>query len=946
MSEEPSEIDIIKELGKNNEFFKSDMDFNEELKNLDSIIDGYILVNKNFIKPNFEEAFHSFKNKLIMEYLAGTLFVGNENDVENIVRLFKLGGDTSTEIYKNQYLAIRKRISASIDSLHNMENKEWDYEIEVLVIIFRLLRFFILNGKILYLRNKKFEQTNTLIFNDYKSNVFICKNISEFKYYEEYKNVENQIELLKKEVEYLNDFVINYYGEDFRNVFRVSKIYFEENKNTELFIKGEVGFRASFKIIQKLIGPLYLNKESYGIREMIQNAVDACNKIKEEEYKKIIKIEYKETNVPKIIIHDNGIGMNEEIIINKFLTVGESTKESEESIGKFGIGILSAFLIADQFKFKTSYIDEDYIYESDEINLEKVQRNHSYININKRRNIENFKGTEIVLELKDSIVEKSKVDKQAFIDSIKDDIEELLGIKKGYNHLWFGFVEFKKEVEKMIEDYNVNYIEFSNIFFKDKKFFEKNVEELMKKIEDFTLKLSEKIEEKLIKIEENKENIEIFLRKIKEKTEKIRENIEKLIYLDAYMVFKHLNAYDWYFINDDMEINFLSNDYECKTVKCRKIIKYDKNSHEDNQLDLFRCSTNLGIMKDDEMFDLTEKIKSKIGVQYAWSVDSKLNGKVICNNMLIPSDYEYTCNLIHVFKEKPVIFIKEHNEEKLEINLAREKCKLVSNDVNYEQDILEEIILDQLKNHSNINLHDIENIFFKSSEIKKIYLKNRYAIENIISDKSKMKYRIVLLKNTEKDNVDEFMDQFNDECVYEIISSKLNIETTFNNLSINDLYLAARYGFNIYFGKNYYDEIIEFSTTHLKAIVLSAQNFPVYVDVYTDNQLKLNTNSLRDYKKDTDYTNIIHDKLKPNEQSIFCLKYYDIKDCDCEKIKFYDNIQAMIEFNICKDNYSEIFEAISLVHNSRRNIWNGFQKGVYSTNIENRNLQEILIKGI
>lgn len=378
MSEEHREIDtkIIEELVKNNKFFKSNMVLKEESKKLYSIIDDYILVNENFVKPNFKKAFHSFQNKLIIEYLAGTLFVDNENDVENIVRLFKLGGCESAEIFKNQYLIIRKRISASIDSLHNMANKEWDYEIEVLVIIFRLLRFFTLDSDKLYLRNKNFERTETRIFNDYKSNVFICKNISEFKHYEEYKNVDNQIQLLKKEVEYLNDFVINYYGEDFRNVFRVSKICFEENKNTELFIKGEVGFRASFKIIQKLIGPLYLNKESYGIREMIQNAVDACNKVTEEGYKKIIRIEYKnfidkqtKTPRPKIIIYDNGIGMNEEIIINKFLTVGESTKEAEESIGKFGIGILSAFLIANQFKFKTSYKDENYVYESDEINL-------------------------------------------------------------------------------------------------------------------------------------------------------------------------------------------------------------------------------------------------------------------------------------------------------------------------------------------------------------------------------------------------------------------------------------------------------------------------------------------------------------------------------------------------------------------------------------------------
>lgn len=75
MIKEPSEIDIIKELDKNNEYFKSNMNFENESKKLYSIIDDYILVNKNFVKPNFQKAFHSFQNKLIIEYLAGTLFV-------------------------------------------------------------------------------------------------------------------------------------------------------------------------------------------------------------------------------------------------------------------------------------------------------------------------------------------------------------------------------------------------------------------------------------------------------------------------------------------------------------------------------------------------------------------------------------------------------------------------------------------------------------------------------------------------------------------------------------------------------------------------------------------------------------------------------------------------------------------------------------------------------
>lgn len=483
--------------------------------------------------------------------------------------------------------------------------------------------------------------------------------------------------------------------------------------------------------------------------------------------------------------------------------------------------------------------------------------------------------------------------------------------------MWHGFSEIKSKIKNELKNYDKEYIDFTNDIFENKKFDKDNIDIFIEKLKG----LNESIKQ-ILASEETDKN-EALLEKLEEKTIVLLDKIEILIYIDAYLIFRHLEANKWYFISDnEVNIKFLADDYESKVLKCNSVLE---------------------IIEDDKEVDLTNRIESKINVKYSWARLFELKGKVICNNMLIPSDYEYNCDLIKIFKEKPLLFIKEHKNDKLEIDLAREKCKLVSNNVNLEQKILEEIMLDEIKKNNNSKLNEIKKIFFKSNEERKIYFKNRYAIENIISDKTKMKYRIVLLKNTEKDNIDAFMDQVDDECIYEIINSNLIINTTFNDKKGNDLYLAARYGFNIYFRENYYDEIIEFSTTHLKAIVLSASNFLVYVDVNTDNQLKLNTNSLSDYRKDDTYKEKISSSLKANTNSVFCLKYNSIEEY--REIKFSDNIQAIIEFNICKENYSKIFEAISLVDNSRRSMWNGFQEGVYSTNIENQKLRDILIKG-
>lgn len=142
-----------------------------------------------------------------------------------------------------------------------------------------------------------------------------------------------------------------------------------------------------------------------GLRELIQNSIDACKLAKEvrknlEGYNDPeIFIKYsKEKNY--VIIKDTGMGMTLEIIKNHFLNVGKSYYKSKEyidmnydykPIGQYGIGFLACFLLSDNVIIKTRHSSSNISYI---IELEK----HSEYVVTKEENTSFFYGTEIHLE--------------------------------------------------------------------------------------------------------------------------------------------------------------------------------------------------------------------------------------------------------------------------------------------------------------------------------------------------------------------------------------------------------------------------------------------------------------------------------------------------------------------------------------------------------------------
>lgn len=113
----------------------------------------------------------------------------------------------------------------------------------------------------------------------------------------------------------------------------------------------------------------YANKWC-GVREIIQNAYDACKAFGESEHSEMewrakitIKLEESENT---IIIRDNGIGMTDFVIKEYFLNFGKSIfnfepeylydKKCKNHIGHFGIGFFAAFMLSSKIIVKTQTV--------------------------------------------------------------------------------------------------------------------------------------------------------------------------------------------------------------------------------------------------------------------------------------------------------------------------------------------------------------------------------------------------------------------------------------------------------------------------------------------------------------------------------------------------------------------------------------------------------------
>lgn len=137
------------------------------------------------------------------------------------------------------------------------------------------------------------------------------------------------------------------------------------------------------KIVSLLIGEsIYPDKYAF-IRELIQNSVDACNRIKETHShltpKIMISIDYDGNYVE---VMDEGDGMSKSILKNHFSVLGKSISQEYNDnngysnlISKFGIGFISTFIAADRVLVNTKSEEDGQIM----FEIENVFKGFKYI---------------------------------------------------------------------------------------------------------------------------------------------------------------------------------------------------------------------------------------------------------------------------------------------------------------------------------------------------------------------------------------------------------------------------------------------------------------------------------------------------------------------------------------------------------------------------------------
>lgn len=166
------------------------------------------------------------------------------------------------------------------------------------------------------------------------------------------------------------------------------------------------------KILNLMINSLYTNKD-VALRELISNASDACDKMRylssqnSEIANEELKISISIDKAKKLlIIIDNGIGMNEQDLLQNLGTIAKSGTESflksltgdkqkdVQLIGQFGVGFYSSFMIAKSVEVISKKYDDNksWHWQSEGSSQFTIQESDEKISNH---------GTKIILHLKD-----------------------------------------------------------------------------------------------------------------------------------------------------------------------------------------------------------------------------------------------------------------------------------------------------------------------------------------------------------------------------------------------------------------------------------------------------------------------------------------------------------------------------------------------------------------
>jgi len=227
---------------------------------------------------------------------------------------------------------------------------------------------------------------------------------------------------------------------------------------TEGYTFSNYQMTLQFKAISSLLmGEKIYGNNTLGLRELIQNSMDACRirqeierqerEFGEDEYIPKIKVILdKERNM--VSIRDNGIGMSLDVIKKHFLNIGVSYYNSTDfqlkdfaykPIGNFGIGFLSCFMLSDVVSVVTRYYKDKNRY------LIELEKGNEYTSLTEQEDF-TFEGTEVRLNYEQFLsVFGNKIESiRAFlmqyflfdgmeVELIDKTIENKIAINKGLN---------------------------------------------------------------------------------------------------------------------------------------------------------------------------------------------------------------------------------------------------------------------------------------------------------------------------------------------------------------------------------------------------------------------------------------------------------------------------------------------------------------------------------
>ncbi len=224
------------------------------------------------------------------------------------------------------------------------------------------------------------------------------------------------------------------------------------------------------QVIDLLMGTKLYGKPDVALRELIQNSIDACHlrgKLAEswqESYTPQIAVSLiKEGKEEYLEVEDNGMGMNQFIIDNYYSNIGSSYYKSNDfydlvgglessftPISRFGIGILSCFMVSDYLEVNTRRVSDQYQcddalkltiegYDSLFVIVDgerkspgtstklKLRKNHPWESLKDDKFIESVKRIvpnppfDLVIKTKSKVVKHTKFEKETFdLKQIKD----------------------------------------------------------------------------------------------------------------------------------------------------------------------------------------------------------------------------------------------------------------------------------------------------------------------------------------------------------------------------------------------------------------------------------------------------------------------------------------------------------------------------------------------